>query len=227
MGFLSNWIFLVILFAIIFVLALIGYITESRKKEKVAPVELKAEAIPAANPAPAPAADNSNVLSPVDPGAVLNLDNGTWNNSGSVDNNNVTVQSQPADDWSVMPAVDNSAQASVPFPVAEPVVEAPVVEAAPVAEPVVETPAVEAAPVAEPVVEAPVVEAAPVAEPVVEAPVVEAAPVAEPVVEAPVVEAAPVAEPVVETPAVEAAPVAEPVVETPAAEVTDTSDVWK
>ena len=190
MSILSNWVFWVVIFAIIFILAVIGYITESRKKEKKAPVELKTEAIPAA--APTPPVDNSNVLSPVDSGAVLNLDNGTWNNNQPVEN--VAVQSGLADDWSVMPEVSNSnvqnmdaSQSGVPFPASE----TPVVEPAPVAEPVVETPAVEPAPVAEPVVETPAVEPAPVAEPVVETPVVEATPVVEPASEAPVVEAAP------------------------------------
>ena len=137
MNFLSNWIFWVIILAIIFLLAIVGYLTESRKKNKKESSEVKPEVQPAEPTVqPAPTVDNSNVVSPVNPGAVLNLDNGTWNNS--VPAEPVVEQTTSTDDWSVMPEV---------APVAEPVQVTP--EAAPVAEPVQVTP--EAAPVAEPV----------------------------------------------------------------------------
>lgn len=95
----SNWIFWVVMAAVIFVFALIGFLAESKKKksgnsldvkneEKIISSDVKNEAI------------NSNLTSQVEPGATLNLDNGTWNNESNV-NSSMADSSSTAEDSAV------------------------------------------------------------------------------------------------------------------------------
>ena len=71
----SNWFFWIVLSVIVFVFAMIGFLAESRKKKE------KAE-----KPKDVDKAINSTLTAKVEPGATLNLDNGTWKNESNVQN---------------------------------------------------------------------------------------------------------------------------------------------
>ena len=156
MGFLTNWLFWIIVFSIVFILALIGYLTESRKKNEKQQTNNSETSVPGTPEVNV--ADNSNVTSPSDIGATLNLDNGTWSSSTVPSADSVKQLSN--DDWTVMPTVEPAQPVVEQAPAVEPV--QPVVEQALAAEPV--QPVVEQVPAAEPV--QPVVEQVPAVEPV-------------------------------------------------------------
>ena len=147
MSILTNWIFWIIVSAIVLLLAIVGYLSESRKKSE-------------------------NVLN-----SENNISNDskdiTSSNSSDINNQATDVSSNGTvslDDWSVMPDVSSISNGSgdtvVEQPASAPVVEQPV--SAPVEQtPVVEQPvsaSVEQAPVVEQTISAPV-EQAPVVEP--------------------------------------------------------------
>ena len=192
MNILTNWIFWVIIAAIVFVLALIGYLAESRKKnKKLEESNTSADGVSATpNVESTPASNNEVQSAPV-----------TATDFNVMPEVNSTTVSQPSE------IISNSNLDSTVFD-ASSSIETP---AAPVAEqtivqesaPVVETPV---APVSAPVAEQTTVQES---APVVETPV---APVSAPVVEQTTVQES---VPVVETPAA-------PVVETPVAPVEPT-----
>ena len=179
MSILTNWIFWIIVSAIVLLLAIVGYLSESRKKSE-------------------------NVLN-----SENNISNDskdiTSSNSSDINNQATDVSSNGTvslDDWSVMPDVspisNGSVDPIVEQPVSAPVVEQTIsspVEQAPVVEQTISAP-VEQAPVVEQTISSPV-EQAPVVEQTISAPV-EQAPVVEQPVSAPV-EQAPVVEPSIQT----------------------------
>ena len=78
----ANWIFWVSLASIIFLFALIGYLSDNKRKKKESDSSyVKPQVDPIENESSESLADNSNVAAPVEPGSTLNLDNGTWNNN--------------------------------------------------------------------------------------------------------------------------------------------------
>lgn len=128
MSFLTNPLFWIILAAIIFILALIGYLTESKKKSDKKAAEVSNIEQPVVAPA--------DPLPQVEPAGVLNLDNGTWSNEVPTAE---SVQTNSTDDWTVMPTVNSVPVASettsqVPTPT---VPVEPVAVSQPVADPVV------------------------------------------------------------------------------------------
>lgn len=89
----SNWIFWVVLCSIIFVFALIGFLSENSKKKKekkkeTSEVKTSEEAI-------------NTSITDVPEGSTLNLDNGTWNNQVTIESNKVS-----SDDFSKLPEVN-------------------------------------------------------------------------------------------------------------------------
>lgn len=86
----ANWIFWVSLASIIFLFALIGYLSDSKrkKKESESPSVKPTDSILEAK---TDVADNSDITEMPEPGSTLNLDNGTWGNSNS--NETVSVDS--------------------------------------------------------------------------------------------------------------------------------------
>ena len=120
MAFLSNWIFWVIIALIVFVLALIGYLSDSKKKSESVKEEVKKD-------------DTSDVKTTE-----------VKAEESSVETN--ASELSPADEWSVMPGVDSVSVGEI-APTEAPVAETPapevVSEIAPTEAPVVETPAPE------------------------------------------------------------------------------------
>lgn len=104
---LTNWMFWILLIAIIFILALIGYLTENRKKNEEKKVdsnvlsESQKEQVSVDS-----AVDNNNVVTPLNSNATLNLDNGTWSNQKPLETS--SVQPDLNSDWSEMPQVNNT-----------------------------------------------------------------------------------------------------------------------
>ena len=146
MSILTNWIFWIIVSAIVLLLAIVGYLSESRKKSE-------------------------NVLN-----SENNISNDskdiTSSNSSDINNQATDVSSNGTvslDDWSVMPDVSPISNGSVD-PIVEQPVSAPVVEQT-ISSPVEQAPVVEQT-ISAPVEQAPVVEQ-PVSAPVEQAPVVE------------------------------------------------------
>lgn len=152
MNILTNWLFWVILVSIIFILALIGYLTENVKKSKDKQEENVSQPESVAEEPVQPVQTFTNEpLSPAEPSGVLNLDNGTWSNEVKVEPTQVAN-----DDWSVMPQAapiqPEMTQVQTPIPAA-----AQTAPAMPDGQPaIVEPLATSAAPAVEPVQTAPV-----------------------------------------------------------------------